>query len=548
MAISRLDEVWWDSDKNSMVRRVAYGFAPVAATGDANMEENYSLAIDSAQIQFPVDANGDPAYTIQPRIVCKVLNGTTDVTSQAILSVTGAGITGNFGVGSEYGTYFISTVAGDADLTIQATINGVVLTAVAQVVLDNSPTYADVTQYPPTNNVSNVVFTSSQNADASIHIVATWDYTQGARRADGAFVYRKSNESAPGAFNYASNPMQWVRMDEDGSFSWEFDVPAMLAGTNVVLHYRFGVVAGMGPKLNTGGAVTPTGWDDITFTPAVGDIDLTLEDRSLRAYTGQGVQRRAVQIGHESVDWLDCPDTTPASPELLRARIGRLGVGPAVLMDGELLANIEMSWGAEAVVNAAYSYDPVYIQLADGELRVAYQRGTDGYIVERIWSGSAWGAETVVNAASSGYPAYIQLASGELRVAYWRGTDNYLIERTLQRYARIGAGIIERGNGYIWFSDGTVIEWGNVSYTVALSVAFIGGYRSSGVAVTLPLALDAEPDFISATPTGLTAFGALALPQTGNEAAGLNIIWTAVSSQASAARTAKWFVIGRKAT
>lgn len=150
-----------------------------------------------------------------------------------------------------------------------------------------------------------------------------------------------------------------------------------------------------------------------------------LSGGTIRYYNGAGVQRRAVEIGQEAIRWLDCPDTDPATAETLQAIIARLGAGPSMLMDGEFNANIEEPWSTGSVINAAYSFDPTYIQLANGELRSAYRRNSDGYIVER----------------------------------------------TLQRYARVGAGIIEtslsNASSYSVFSTGLVIEHGKTSITMA---------------------------------------------------------------------------------
>jgi hypothetical protein len=149
----------------------------------------------------------------------------------------------------------------------------------------------------------------------------------------------------------------------------------------------------------------------------------------IRYETGAGVQKRTVQLANEKIDWIDTPDTSPASLEVLRARIGRLGVGSAVLMDGDFGANITVPWSSPSVINAANSDEPCYIQLDDGQLRVAYRRNSDGYLVERIWNGSSWGSESVINAVQSNYPSYIQFSDGQLRIAYTRYADNYIVER-----------------------------------------------------------------------------------------------------------------------
>ncbi len=148
----------------------------------------------------------------------------------------------------------------------------------------------------------------------------------------------------------------------------------------------------------------------------------------MRYYNGQGVQKRCVELAEDHIDWIDTPDTTPASDEVLRGRIGRLGVGPTILLDGEFCVSVAESWGVESVIKNAYSYYPNYIELASGEIRIAYERQSDSALVERVWSGTAWGAESVIS-SNSGNSSYIQLRTGELRIAYQRISDGYLVER-----------------------------------------------------------------------------------------------------------------------
>jgi hypothetical protein len=144
--------------------------------------------------------------------------------------------------------------------------------------------------------------------------------------------------------------------------------------------------------------------------------------------------------------------------------------------DGYLVERIynftTSTWGSETTINEASSSDPTYIQLQDEELRVAYQRDTDSYLVERIYNftTSTWGDESSINEDYSYEPTYIQLQDGELRIAY-RSSDNDLVERRLQRYARLGAGVIESGhnaNGYYQLeSDGTLRMWVAIQSPVA---------------------------------------------------------------------------------
>jgi hypothetical protein len=129
------------------------------------------------------------------------------------------------------------------------------------------------------------------------------------------------------------------------------------------------------------------------------------------------------------MDWLNSP---VGGTEQLHGRIGRLGPYGPVLLDGPFETNLESTWGDEKEINGASSTGPVFIELDTGELRIAYQRNSDSYLVERIWDGISWGSESVISNNGSGFSAdasYIQLDTGELRIAYRRSTDSYLVER-----------------------------------------------------------------------------------------------------------------------
>ncbi len=165
----------------------------------------------------------------------------------------------------------------------------------------------------------------------------------------------------------------------------------------------------------------------------------------IRYFTGEGVQRRAVELADESVSWIDTPDTTPATNEQLRGRIGRLGVGAAVLMDGEFYANLDTEWSAESTVYDGSDINDIsaayHSSFAHGT-RIAYFRNaSDGYLVERVWNGSTWGSEAIINNAESHGPAYVQDEDGNLRAAYITAAGT-LVERVW--------------NGSTWGSEGEV--------------------------------------------------------------------------------------------
>ena len=181
---------------------------------------------------------------------------------------------------------------------------------------------------------------------------------------------------------------------------------------------------------------------------------------SQRWYDGQGVNRTSIRIKDGRLDFLDSPDTTPATDEVLRARFGRLGVGEKIIMDGDFEAPITMPWGDSSVINATDCYYPAYIETDDGILRIAYRRTSDNYLVERIWSGSAWGTESVINAAGSAYSGYIQLSDGQLRIEYVRTSDDYLIERIWSGTAWGSESIVNAAESaecaYVQTIDGTL--------------------------------------------------------------------------------------------
>jgi hypothetical protein len=282
---------------------------------------------------------------------------------------------------------------------------------------------------PPTNNVTNVDFEESQNADGSVRVTATWSYTQGTNPADAAFIYYKSSiTGAPAAFDYAMDAAAAKAMTASGTYSWSGNFPGRTGGTGgAALRWSFGIVAAKGAILHASGAVSETGWDDKTLVPIIQDIDVDLYDKAFRAYTGQGVQRRAVQIGRESVDWVDVPDTSPATPERLRARIGRLGVGESILLDGKFNAEITATISSETTLKTGTSYFPAYRVDSAGDTWVSYGQ------YEKKYSSGAWGSESTTTSDIGGYKfAYLSLQNGEAMLVFdhYTGASLRYIKKT----------------------------------------------------------------------------------------------------------------------
>jgi len=153
----------------------------------------------------------------------------------------------------------------------------------------------------------------------------------------------------------------------------------------------------------------------------------------IRYETGAGVQKRTVQLADEKIDWLDTPDTSPASPEQLRARIGRLGVCGPVLLDGDFVAPCVHVVSPEITIESASASD--IVTLSGGTMRIAYkQDGSPFNLVERTWNTltNTWGVSSIIGDGTGLYPRYIERANGELRITYTvnvSGTSNEIRER-----------------------------------------------------------------------------------------------------------------------
>jgi len=352
---------------------------------------------------------------------------------------------------------------------------------------------------PPTENVTNILLETTANADGSLHVEITWDYapedpeTVPATIIAGCAIVYMSAGIIPAPPELTTKSVgRIIPMSGAGSYSWSGDFPArQIANDNNTfpIHYRFGIVAANASsgevKIHADGIIDGgTDWRDIVsgsvisvdngnfwnlvtgeFMATVGydqsfHIDPVNEEAKLvniplSSYKGAGVNRTATRLNHDSLDWLDTPDTDPASDELLAARIGRLGVGGPVLLDGEFVTPIAESWAGETVIQAASSSFPSYIQLVDGSLRVAYTR-SDNHLVERTWNGNAWGGESVIN-ASGVYAEYIQLFDGQIRIAYWKFLGSPIVERIWNGTSWDAENIINAASempSYVQLTDG----------------------------------------------------------------------------------------------
>jgi hypothetical protein len=117
--------------------------------------------------------------------------------------------------------------------------------------------------------------------------------------------------------------------------------------------------------------------------------------------------------------------------------------------------------------------DPSCLFSLNGNVEVFYRKYSNGYLVNRSLSGTTWGEELVINPFVSSTPICIQKNNGEYFLAYHSYPEGYVVGRTLQRYAQLGAGVIEIGGSqddgyYRKSSDGVLEQWGTAEITMSV--------------------------------------------------------------------------------
>ncbi|MBL8967009.1 MAG: hypothetical protein JNG85_08370, partial [Spirochaetaceae bacterium] len=174
---------------------------------------------------------------------------------------------------------FSSKISRPAGLSLPAVVEGL-----APPVTPQDPTVGGLLDYvsnyannvPPSNNVTGLAIVATNNADGSVNIALSWDYAQGAVKADGFLVYYKSETQAPGAIVMASDPAAFVAASETATAYAHTlaGLPARFGGAGAMeRHYRFAVVA-VGTRRggtipHNAGVVELAGWIDKTFAPAI---------------------------------------------------------------------------------------------------------------------------------------------------------------------------------------------------------------------------------------------------------------------------------------
>jgi len=156
----------------------------------------------------------------------------------------------------------------------------------------------------------------------------------------------------------------------------------------------------------------------------------------IRYETGTGVQKRAVQLADEKIDWIDTPDTSPASPEVLRARIGRLGVGSSVLMDGEFRTKSIAQWfSSTSIFNPSIRQDEIIIiEQANGVLRQIYRLYSPSNYLATCTSsdgGSTWSSNVFITTTITAWtPHLCETFSGRL-ICVFRSNSTSHIYRSI---------------------------------------------------------------------------------------------------------------------
>jgi len=327
---------------------------------------------------------------------------------------------------------------------------------------------AEAIPLPPTENVTNILLETTANADGSLHVEITWDYAPEDPEtvpttviAGCAIVYMFAGINTPPELTTKSVG-RIIPMSGAGSYSWSGDFPArQIANDNNTfpIHYRFGIVAANASsgevKIHADGIIDGGSswraivsgsiisvdngnfWNLVTgeFMATIGydqsfHIDPANEEARLvniplTSYKGAGVNRTATRLDNDSLDWLDAPDTTPASDELLTARIGRLGVGGSVLLDGEFTTGIDMGWSSPLKIVASSANYISSINTKNGVVRAAYRSNVPS-LHEVVFAGSAWSTPVEISTMSPEDIRYLKLANGELWLIFVRVNDTYL--------------------------------------------------------------------------------------------------------------------------
>jgi len=483
-----------------------------------------TVAYTYAQGTIPADGilvyfreGGGTVLTSDPCVMVNPISGTMKFSLKP-------GVIYSFGVqairSSDGGYQAFATIA---QSTNQAAVAGNITVAIGGTALINSVAASTVTGNAANGAAVNTWLDTTapvgsfsghntvaltQNADGSVNLDLSWAFAQSGKVADRLLVAIKKG-------TVASLPGQVLLTDITSGLVDVYEYPigataakimglpiaTMVAGVSTKVVYSAGIACAkptiggttaisavscpdpawrnktvtevkMGANADnfwdlTTGELKATIGTDKTFhlDPVSGDAELT--NVPIRSYQGTGAQRRATQLDNDSLDFIDCPDTSPATDELLVARIGRLGVGGAVLMDGDINVPIEDGWGSGTLISSGTSRFPSTIEMSNRTRRLGYGLSGTGY-VERLDTGSGFGSATTIHAATSQVleSDYIERTNGEVRFCFmvFQSINNYYIyEKLLVNgvWETTPRGVVT--DLYVWscaygeLSDGTLI-------------------------------------------------------------------------------------------
>jgi hypothetical protein len=361
------------------------------------------IAISVAQSDINVSANVDGSSPILTNAYfdVSILRDGVDDTPGWSITVSVNGISGSFGTGEFANRWTVSAFASDATLT-----GSVQFTA-------SRAGFADRIAL---RRVSKLITTGGVTASTAPSYKGRYDHAHPAspNLGDWWTVYH-TDDTAPQRGVWWNNDWTYERITTASSTSIQAKFVEALTDVAWAESNSYGVAAdyGIATLFQTLGVVT-------AFVNELFAQSIVVPNGGRIQYeTGSGVQKRAVRLHDEKIDWVDIPDTVPASNEQLRARIGRLGVG-AILYDGDHLAKCDLSPELSIILatGAGPHPHPAIIFLNDGSFLIAYSL-SNKLLEYRSATGSTVTIDTLGSPMAQGHcPKYFSRNNGDRMLVY----------------------------------------------------------------------------------------------------------------------------------
>lgn len=440
----KLSEVWRDTVTGAMVRKTRRTFEPLGVSAlvpeDPAAPLPGTLRYTRSAIALVKAQDGSVNYTDAFSVFTVLVGSKDDTTNWTFSALASAGVTAAFGVGADRTRLSVSaaTAAGYVRVTASKTGSSSIVfylpvtldgssAAYDMAVAAQAATYNYANNVAPTNNVTELAFTSEANADGSVDIPVSFKYTQGTVPAAGFLVFAKSAVSAPGAIDLASDAAaKFVpASSESGELTYADTLRALsvrFGGAGALLrHYRLAVVAvsqciGGAIPHNAGVvevALDPGGhnWTDITFAATIGtsegDVLLSLEDQAL-VFRLKSTLAELARLQYDVGTGLlraGLPSAVPSS-----------GLAVPVFLKGDWAIG---TWPAYSELEAVTSTHVTLLALPDGRMLCIYKDITTGYIRQKIRAvNGTWGAYSVVVAAASNHSAAAVSTNGKVLLVY----------------------------------------------------------------------------------------------------------------------------------